>query len=185
MKYETITNNELIKAKEMHSQELGKWFESKIKKNLQYLQEYKSTTFMKLQDTGAAGTYLSAVAGDFLAFSKHGSLLIEAKCSVTHDSLKSCLSNNVTKGQALEHILMTRAGQNSVFIFLAVSTGSLQVWDGSVVASHRQKGKQLRKNAGLVRSFEARDIGLVFESLLLGYLAEALTNNREERDKVL
>lgn len=140
-----LTQRGLDSAATMKSHKLGSWFEQKLQDRFKFLKQTTRFDYLRLYDTKSAGAYLPSQAGDFMIASPRGVVLVEAKASATHGSLRSCLSSNVSAGQATDHIMWNRAGQKSLFIFLSVPDGVLEVWDGGLIAKHRNEGKRLTK----------------------------------------
>lgn len=149
-----VTIAALNKAKTMPPHKLGAWWEDQLKDHFTFLQATERFYWHRFPDTKSCGNFVADQPADFLVCSAGSGMLLEAKASAKHDSLRSCLSNNVSGTQALHHRLWARAGGSSMFVFLGVSTDTVEIWDGAYVANHRTEGKVMTASTG--RIFMAR-----------------------------
>lgn len=132
------------------SKNLGKWFEQVVQDELDKLRNTRKCTYVRLYDTtSAGGNYIPEQPGDFIvvprAFS--GAILLECKASKAHTSLKGCLSSNVKRAQAAQHMIWQSVNQPCWFLFFSETTNTLELWDGGYVAGCRSAGRTLGKKA--------------------------------------
>jgi len=151
-----INDKSLAKACAMRSEKLGAWFEHELQAVFAEFREHLPSTFLRLYDTKSAGSYLPSQPGDFILNTPVDAFLIESKASAKYESLSSCLSSNVSKEQAVEHIMWRRSGHRSVFIFLSTKTGLCSIWDGKYVGEHRRRGDRMKDADGILYFFDAR-----------------------------
>ena len=101
-------------------------------------------TYVRLYDTKSArGAFLPEQPGDFIVQALGFGHLLECKASEEHNSLRSCLADNVSTQQAAAHRLWFRAGGPCWFLFNSLTTHSIEMWGGKVVGECRAKGKKL------------------------------------------
>ena len=149
----SVTEASVEKARGMTPVKLGAWFEDHLKTHLKYLSSQEKMYAYRMPDTKAAGNYLPDSPADFLLMTTGvGGILLEAKASAKHCSLRSCLSSNVSTAQALHHRLWSRAGGRSFFLFCSVKNQTLELWDGRYVGDCRAKGDVLDKEVGMVKT---------------------------------
>jgi hypothetical protein len=128
------------------TKQLGKWFEQKVQDELQMLKGTRYCTFVRLYDTGSAqGAYLPEQPGDFIVVPRYfsGAILLECKSSGVKDSLRGCLSANVKKEQAAQHLIWESVGQPAWFLFYSKEDDMLELWPGGYVATCRNAGRPL------------------------------------------
>ena len=124
-----------------------KWFEKRINAAGSAIKITQAVFWHRFPDSYAARGALPAMPGDFMMLTKQGALLIEAKTSEVHKSLKSCAANVIDPQQVGQHLLWHRSGHPSIFMFYSAETSEMEVWDGYVVARARSEGSTLPKNA--------------------------------------
>ena len=154
-----IDKRALEKAKTMRSEKLGSWFEGHVQEELAYFQECKPLMFHRFPDSKAAGNLIAVQPSDYLVGTPLDAFLLECKASKTHESLKGCLASNVTKEQAVKHFLWHRCKHSSLFVFISVKTGMVEMWNGQYVAEHRRKGLRMTEEGiiSLASCFYLRD----------------------------
>jgi hypothetical protein len=124
--------------------DIGKWFEGKLQGIFDTLRGRKRCTYLRLYDSRSAGHLIPKQPADFIVTAKAlGAILLEAKASIKHDSLRSCLSANVELHQAASHRLWAAQGQPAWFIFYSNQTHEVEIWDGQYVGHCRGTGKRL------------------------------------------
>jgi hypothetical protein len=102
--------------------------------------------YTRLYDTRSAGGYLPQQQGDFIVAAATGGWLIECKASRKHNSLKSCLADNVEQHQAANLRLWHRF-QPAIVLFCAAGDGNrIEVWDGETIGHARAEGERLRRD---------------------------------------
>lgn len=110
---------------------------------------------MRLYDTTSArGSFLPAQPGDFLLSKNSKTILVETKSSYKTTSLRSCLSNNMSKAQAGNMGVWCACGNIALVVFASynINTGTwdnFEVWDGEYVSKCRKAGKTLDKNRSM------------------------------------
>jgi hypothetical protein len=125
---------------------LGKDFENDIQAALDKLARIKPISYVRLYDSKSArGKFLPEQPADFIIASPTGGHLLEAKASREYTSLRSCLSDHVSTGQAAGHRLWAMTGQPCWFVFYSVTTEEVEWWRGEIVGAARAKGVVLPK----------------------------------------
>ena len=132
------------------SNDIGKWFEGKIQAALKEIESERDSTFHRYPDTRAARNPLPAQPGDFLLAIDGLAILIEAKCSATHDTFSSGFSSLWPKGEVAFHRMWHRAGHPSWVMFCHYDTGRVDIWDGANIASARATGGRFPARACLL-----------------------------------
>jgi len=145
-----ITDSDIRKATGLRSDLLGKWLEKHLSKTFRQLENDAEFRAVRLHDTAAAGNFLPATDGDYILMCSGTGILLEAKCSAKYDSLASCASSNISKGQILSQRLWSRAGGTGLFVFASVLSRTFQVWDGLHVAKQRVAGSRLDAKKGVI-----------------------------------
>ena len=126
--------------------QFGKKFERDFQDILEELSGRFKLSYVRLYDSHAArGSYLPPAPGDYIAVTLGKARLIELKASEKHQSLRSCLSDNVDLHQAAAHRLWNRAGGVSHFLFYSIRSNEIELWDGLVVGECRAFGNVLPK----------------------------------------
>jgi hypothetical protein len=134
---------------------IGTDFEKLTRETLEYLQGNGRLSYVRLFDTKSArGKFLPEQPGDFIVASPNGGHLVECKASQEHQSLRSCLSDNVKPHQAAAHRLWARAGQPCWFLFHSVMDSQLELWPGKIVGEARATGTVLKKEDALIVSLD-------------------------------
>lgn len=138
---------------------VGKQFEKDIQDVLIFAASSMAHAcqFYRLYDTHAAGNFLPEAPADFIGAAPIGPVLIEAKSSVLHQSLRSCLSANVDFGQAAQGRLWEEKGYTCLYLFLDYRGQQIEAWSGGVVGRARAEGIRLRAEQCLAR-FPAIDL---------------------------
>ena len=111
-----------------------------------WLKDRQRTTklaYHRFYDTKSAGNAMPAQPADFLIVMGGDPLLIEAKYSAVHDSLRSCFSNSVKGHQLASARVWNRAGARYKLLFYTKSCNQVEVWDGLYCATQRAAGKPL------------------------------------------
>jgi len=131
----------------------GKWFEAKYVDAVAVIGKKVPVSNIRLYDTTSAGggAFIPEVDGDFITAFPGGALLVECKSSEKHESLRSCLSANVSTGQAASHRLWHRTGNPCIFLFYTEIGDMVECWHGFTVGTHRAEGKPLPKEGWLFR----------------------------------
>ena len=134
------------------TQKLEKWLESEINKVGKEFQEKYAVFWHRFADSYAARGALQEQPADFLMIVPGISLLIEAKTSEKHDSLRSCASSHISPQQVGQHLLWSRTENPSIFLFYSEPAGIIEMWSGYDVACARKHGKPLSPEMDLTLS---------------------------------
>jgi hypothetical protein len=145
------------------SNDIGKWFEGKIQAALKEIESERDSTFHRYPDTRAARNPLPAQPGDFLLAIDGLAILIEAKCSQTHETFSSGFSSLWPKGEVAFHRMWHRAGHPSWVMFCHYDTGRVDIWDGGRISWARATGARFPKEACLLAK---GDIKIVKDTIL-------------------
>ena len=129
----------------------GKDFESIVQGMLQERVKERPSYFLRLYDTHSAGSFLPAQPCDFLLFENGRAVFMEAKSSVKHHSLKSCLSSTVKNTQVAKMRLALRTGQTGCFLFYDMQDKQVEIWHGQGVIGCRVEGKRLNDSILYIR----------------------------------
>lgn len=126
-------------------QKVSKEFEKTIEQHFSSLAKVIAggVRMYRMYDSHSAGAFLPEQPGDFMGATARGATLLEAKTSIKHNSLRSCLSSNMDFGQAAELDLWEQAGHCAVVMFYAYQTGNVEVWPGGYVGRCRADGARL------------------------------------------
>lgn len=125
-----------------------------VQQSLQYLEQYKRGSFIRLYDStssGAAigGNFIPSNPGDFILLLKSRGILIEVKSSIVHKHLQDCtLRNTFRECQILGSRLWTRADGISLGIFMALPSKVIEVWDMPLVVNAWKAPPRQRKLVG-------------------------------------
>lgn len=125
------------KSIEKTPQQLGHDFQDYVQGILLGFHNKHRTNTQRLYDTKSAGTFLPSQPGDFFTVWKGIPYMVEAKCSVVHNSLaasRKALTSLVDKEQGAKIRVWHRAGCRGLYIVKSVETGFIEVWDGNHVA---------------------------------------------------
>lgn len=126
---------------------IGTWFEGKLKEALETIQyTHKSAMYHRFPDSKAARNYLQKQPGDYLLLIEGLPILIEAKCSEVHDSLRAGFSSMFEKPQATQHFLWQRGGGRSWVVFCNRNTEQVEFWDSAYLHQLRVQGKRIPKS---------------------------------------
>ena len=128
------------------SQIIGKWLEDKVKEAMDYLKKEYPCNYYRFPDSKAARNYLPKQPGDHLFLADGFAVLVEEKCSETHDSLRGGFSSLWKKSQAAEHRKWHRAECPSWVIFCNYNSEDVEIWDGEYIAMARSKGDRIPSN---------------------------------------
>ena len=145
-----IPDNQLLKASKLPPHKLGAWFEGQTQDRLKWFQENKHLMFHRFPDSKSAGNIIAAQPSDYLVGSPLAAWLVEVKASKVHKSLRSCAANAIRQEQVVKAHLWMRSGLRSVFIFISVTGGVIEVWDGRHVVAQRFEGKPLNPSKGVL-----------------------------------
>jgi hypothetical protein len=142
------------------SEDIGKWFEGKVQDALKELQAQFPAMFYRFPDSHAARNYLQKQPGDHLFLIKGKAILIEEKCSETHESFRGGFSSLWGKPQAAQHRVWHRAGMPSIIMFCNRIDETVEVWDGRKLAILRATGKRIPANmepmrTGLIKNLKS------------------------------
>lgn len=94
-------------------------------------------------DTKSAGNVIPNQPADFQTCYKGKTILVEAKFSSVHESLRSCFAGSVKSHQLASARIWNRAGAGYIFLFYSSLSGLVEVWDGLYCAEARSKGERL------------------------------------------
>lgn len=150
-------------------QKIGSWFEHQVEDVLKEIQATHPAMWHRFTDSKAAQNLVKAQPGDHMLIFGGLPFLIEEKCSIKHNSLRSGLSSLWSKKQASKHLLWHRAEAPSLVIFCNYQTGlqedllGVDIWDGKDLAKIRCAGKQIPKN---VNPLAACTVGTLERALL-------------------
>lgn len=138
-------------------QKVSKGFESTLESHFSELAKVIGgrVRMYRMYDSHSAGAFLPEQPGDFMGATARGATLLEAKTSIKHDSLRSCLSSNMDYGQAAELDLWDEAGHCSLVMFYAYQTGTVEIWPGGYVGRCRAAGTRLEVSQRLATVLHA------------------------------
>jgi hypothetical protein len=124
---------------------INRWedLEAAIRTELVAAQETNPLAWHRLVDSKAAGNVVARQPSDFLACYIGKTVLIEAKFSEAHESLRSCLAGAVKPHQLASARIWTRARARYVVLFHSKLSGITEVWDGLYLAECKSKGVKL------------------------------------------
>jgi hypothetical protein len=120
-----------------------KILETEIEDHLKAYQRLHPIFYHRFPDSRAAGNLIADQPSDFLVADKRGMILLEAKFSEVHDSLRSSFSGAVSPGQIASARLAHRAGQRYLFLFYSSSSGFFELWPGDYCSDRRSLGRPL------------------------------------------
>ena len=132
-------------------QKIGAWFEHQVEEVLKEIQATRPAMWHRFTDSKAAQNLVKAQPGDHMLIMRGVPFLIEEKCSLKHNSLRSGFSSLWSKKQASKHLLWRRAGAPSMVIFCNYASDvpedlmGVDIWDGGVLAKIRCSGRQIPK----------------------------------------
>ena len=134
-------------------QYVGNWFEGVIQDALKEIQATHPATWHRFTDSKAARSIVQAQPGDFLFIYGGVPILIEAKCSIKYDNLRSGFSSLWPKRQAAMHRKWHRAEAPSWIIFCDYDETNkyehdncAEIWQGVPLASARSIGQKIPIN---------------------------------------
>ena len=124
---------------------IGSWqdLEAEVEKHLKEHQRLSKLAYHRFFDSKSAGSLLPAQPADFLVTYHGATLLIEAKFSGVHDSLRAAFSGAVKAHQLASARIWTRAGAGYFLLFYSAPANSFEVWEGLYCAERRSVGKPL------------------------------------------
>ncbi len=136
----------MAKADRALAAKVGKDFEAAVQAALVSMQAViaNKTRALRLFDTHSAGNFLPEQPGDFMVACPAGAVIVEAKSSTIHNSLKGCLSANMDFGQASQLQLWTMSGHPALVVFLDHQAQRVEFWEGGYVGTCRIEGQRLR-----------------------------------------
>lgn len=117
--------------------------EKAVQDELVLAQQCNPVAWHRLTDTKAAGNIVARQPSDFIACHLGNTVLIEAKFSEAHDSLRGCFSNAVKSHQLASARIWTRAKARYIVLFHSSLSGITEVWEGLYAAECRAKGAKL------------------------------------------
>ena len=117
--------------------------ETEIRAELVSAQETRPLVWHRFVDSKAAGNVVARQPADFLACYIGKTVLIEAKFSEAHESLRSCLAGAVKPHQLASARIWTRAGAKYIVLFHSKLSGISEVWDGLYLSECKSKGVKL------------------------------------------
>ena len=94
-------------------------------------------------DTKSAGNIIPKQPGDFQTCVRGVTVLVEAKFSSVHKSLRSCFAGSVPGHQLASARIWTRAGAGYIILFYSAMSGLVEIWDGAYLFDCRSKGERL------------------------------------------
>jgi hypothetical protein len=118
-------------------QQLGHEFQDYVQGILEGFHNKYRTITQRLYDTKSAGAFLPSQPGDFFTVWEGIPYMVEAKCSVKHNSLaasRAALTSLVDGKQGAKMRVWHRAGCKGLYIVKSMETGCIEVWDGNQVA---------------------------------------------------
>lgn len=117
--------------------------EASIQAWLKDAQRTTKLAYHRFYDTKSAGNAMPAQPADFFLVVGGAPLLIEAKYSAVHESLRSCFSNSVKGHQLASARIWSRAGARYLILFYSKMASHVEVWDGPYCATQRALGNPL------------------------------------------
>lgn len=126
----------------MTPQQLGYWFEDKVRDALASIQKYEPSMFHRFTDSKAARNTVAAQPGDHMLLISGRAVLIEEKASTKHTSMRSCLTMLKDK-QVAFHRKWHRSGNPSIVAFYSKVNDGIELWNGKLIAYHRVAGQRL------------------------------------------
>lgn len=137
---------------------IGAWFEAKTYAALSEIQATCPAMVHRFPDTKSARNLIPAQPGDHLLLIHGMAILIEEKCSETHDNFRSGFSSLWPKKQVAMHRKWHRSDCPSWLLFCDYCTDNIEVWAGDLIAKARAEGKRMPINVepivtGTITSF--------------------------------
>jgi hypothetical protein len=132
------------------AQDIGYWFEGKVKDACAALQRDCGLFYHRFQDSKAAGNFTAGAPADFLLAFTGKVILVECKASRVQETLRSCLSAMVDDGQAGSMHRWIANWNEGFFLFYSDVLGQVEVWPADQVIAARNKGKPLPSAAETV-----------------------------------
>jgi len=129
-------------AKAKTPQQLGHEFEADIQKHLLSFELKNRMRWHRFYDSRSAAGFLPEQPADHLVLWEGRAFLLEAKLSVEYTSLSSCLSSNLSSGQAAQLQLWRYAGATCAVIFKDYTGGHVEFWPGAYVGQTRVAPRQ-------------------------------------------
>lgn len=126
----------------MTPQQLGYWFEDKVRDALVAIQEKVPSMFHRFVDSKAARNTVAAQPGDHMMLIESKAVLIEEKASTKHKSMRSCMTM-LKNGQVAFHRKWHRSGNPSIVAFYSQVNDSVELWNGKLVIYHRVAGQRM------------------------------------------
>jgi len=117
--------------------------EAAIQAELVEAQTSNRLAWFRFYDTKSAGSLLPQQPADFQACFLGKAIMIEAKFSEVHESLKSCFAGSVKSHQLASARIWTRAQAVYLVVFYSGLSGLVEVWDGLYLSECRSKGERL------------------------------------------
>lgn len=117
--------------------------EQAIQEELVQAQMNNPFSFYRYYDTKSAGATIPIQPADFQTCHKGVTVLVEAKFSSVHESLRSCFAGSVKSHQLASARVWNRAGAGYIILFYSSLSGLTEVWDGLYAAEARSKGERL------------------------------------------
>jgi len=134
-------------------QYVGNWFEGVVQEALKEIQATHPATWHRFTDSKAARSIVQAQPGDFLFVYGGVPILIEAKCSLKYDNLRSAFSSMWPKRQAAMHRKWHRAEAPSWLVFCDYEEENrnerdncVEIWPGIPLAAARSIGAKVPIN---------------------------------------
>ena len=124
--------------------DIGGWFQEELQGCFKELARADPVIWHRFPDTKSAqGNFLSTQPGDFMFIAAGHPILIEAKASHKHKSLRSCLAGMVRDSQAGYHRMWLRAGATCFFVFYSSITDVVEFWASEDICAARAAGRPL------------------------------------------
>lgn len=117
--------------------------EQAIQEELVRAQMDRPIAYYRYYDTKSAGAIIPNQPADFQTCQRGVTILIEAKFSSVHESLRSCFAGSVKGHQLASARIWTRAGAGYIILFYSALSGLVEVWDGRYCSECRAKGERL------------------------------------------
>lgn len=117
--------------------------EQAIQEELVRAQMDRPLAYYRYFDTKSAGNIIPNQPADFQTCQRGVTVLIEAKFSSVHESLRSCFAGSVKGHQLASARIWTRAGAGYIVLFYSALSGLVEVWNGLYLAECRSKGEKL------------------------------------------
>jgi hypothetical protein len=137
--------------------------EKAVQDELVLAQQCNPVAWHRFIDSKASGNIVARQPSDFVSCHQGNTVLIEAKFSEAHESLRNCFANAVKSHQLASARIWTRAGARYIVLFHSSLSGISECWNGLYLAECKSKGVKLsldqRRLYDSVEQALAKEIG--------------------------